>query len=135
MTNLIAIAHPDTTTASAAMDEVHRLQKDLVIQADAVVTIMCDEDGKYKPTTNDRSVERGAMWGIVLGATFRHSVLHPGPRYSGRRRIRNALRHDRAVRHQQRIPQPGPRAAQAGDLGAVQGRGESDPNQGHRGAQ
>lgn len=52
--------------------------------------------------------------------------------WGGRRRLRNALRHDRAVGHRQRIPQPGPRAAQAGDLGSVQGRGESDPNQGHR---
>ena len=38
MTDLIAIAYPDTTTAAAAMDEVHRLQSDLVIQADAVAT-------------------------------------------------------------------------------------------------
>ena len=70
MTDLIAIAYPDTTTASAAMDEVHRLQSDLVIQADAVATIVCDKDGKYKTTTNHHSVGRGAMWGLFWGALF-----------------------------------------------------------------
>jgi hypothetical protein len=39
MTDLIAIAYRDTTTAAAAMDEVHRLESDLVIQANEVATI------------------------------------------------------------------------------------------------
>jgi uncharacterized membrane protein len=70
MTDLIAIAYPDTTTASAAMDEVHKLQSDLVIQADAVATIVCDKDGKYETTTDHHSVGKGAMWGMFWGVFF-----------------------------------------------------------------
>ena len=79
MTDLIAIAYPDTTTALAAMDEVHKLQSDLVIQADAVATIVCDKDGKYKTTTNHHSVGRGAMWGLFWGvACFAVPILAVG---------------------------------------------------------
>src|SRR5262249_21665679 len=77
MTDLIAIAYPDTTTALAAMDEVHKLQSDLVIQADAVATIVCDKDGKYKTTTNHHSVGRGAMWGMFWGLLFGILFLVP----------------------------------------------------------
>jgi uncharacterized membrane protein len=70
MTELIAIAYPDTTTASAAMDEVHKLQEDLVIQAHAVATIVRDKDGKYKTTTNHHSVGGGIMWGMFFGMLF-----------------------------------------------------------------
>ena len=73
--------------------------------------------------------------GIVLGAALRLSVLRPGPGYSGRRRPRRALRQDREVRYRPGIHQPGPREAQAGDLGAVHGHREGDPRQGPPGAQ
>src|SRR5215469_14642035 len=64
-----------------------------------------------------------------------HSVLRPGPGYSARRRPRSGLWQDREVRYRPGFYQPGPREAQAWDLGAVHGRGEGDPRQGHRGAQ
>jgi uncharacterized membrane protein len=70
MTELIAIAYPDTTTALAAMNEVHKLESDLVIQAHEVAVIICDKDGKYKTTTNHHSVGQGAAWGMFWGLLF-----------------------------------------------------------------
>lgn len=52
------------------MEEVHRLQSELVIQANAVATIVCDADGKYKTTTNHHSVGGGAAWGMFWGLLF-----------------------------------------------------------------
>ena len=46
MPDLIAIAYDDTTTALSAMDEVHHLAEDLIIQPDAVAAIIRSEDGK-----------------------------------------------------------------------------------------
>ena len=70
MTELIAIAYPVNTAASAAMDEVHKLESDLVIQAHEVAVIVCDKDGKYKTTTNHHSVGHGAAWGMFWGLLF-----------------------------------------------------------------
>jgi uncharacterized membrane protein len=43
---------------------------DLVIQANEVATIVCDNDWKYKTTTNHHSVGRGAAWGLFWGLLF-----------------------------------------------------------------
>ena len=70
MADLIAIGYDDTTTAVAAMDEVHRLSADLVIQPDAVAAIIRDQEGKLRTITNQHEVGAGATWGMFWGFLF-----------------------------------------------------------------
>jgi uncharacterized membrane protein len=70
MPDLIAIAYPDTTTALSAMDEVHHLAEDLVIQPDAVAAIIRSDDGKFRTVTNQHEVGAGATWGLFWGMLF-----------------------------------------------------------------
>jgi uncharacterized membrane protein len=70
MADLIAIGYPDTTTAEQAMEEVHRLEKDLIIQADAVAAIVRTDDGKLRTITNQHEVGVGATWGMFWGFLF-----------------------------------------------------------------
>jgi uncharacterized membrane protein len=70
MADLIAIGYPDETTALAAMDEVGRLERDLVIQPDAVAAIVRNRDGKLRVTTNHHAVGAGATWGMFWGMLF-----------------------------------------------------------------
>ena len=70
MPDLIAIAYDDTTTALSAMDEVHHLAEDLVIQPDAVAAIVRSDDGKYRTITNQPEGGAGATWGLFWGFLF-----------------------------------------------------------------
>ena len=56
MAELVAIGYPDEGTAAAAAEEARRLAEDLVIEADAIVTIARDADGDYCVTTSQRAV-------------------------------------------------------------------------------
>src|SRR3954453_19399910 len=70
MADLIAIGYDDTTTAARAEEEVQRLASDLVIQPDAVATIVRTADGKYKVSTNHHAVGAGATYGMFWGFLF-----------------------------------------------------------------
>ena len=70
MADLIAIGYPDETTALSAMDEAERLQKELVIQADAVAAIIRNKEGKIRVVTNHHAVGAGATWGMFWGMLF-----------------------------------------------------------------
>lgn len=70
MPDLIAIAYDDTTTALSAMDEVHHLAEDLIIQPDAVAAIIRTDDGKFRTITNQHEVGAGATWGLFWGMLF-----------------------------------------------------------------
>jgi uncharacterized membrane protein len=71
MADLIAIGYNDTTTADKAVAEVHRLQADLVVEADAVAAIIRDADGKlHVHTTHAPSTGGGATWGMFWGFLF-----------------------------------------------------------------
>jgi uncharacterized membrane protein len=70
MADLLAIGYPDETTALAAMDEVGRLERDLIIQPDAVAAIVRNREGKLRVTTNHHSVGAGATWGMFWGMLF-----------------------------------------------------------------
>jgi uncharacterized membrane protein len=70
MADLIAIGYPDETTAAEAAAEVHRLADELIIQPDAVASIVCDKEGKYHVSTSHHPVSGGASWGMFWGFFF-----------------------------------------------------------------
>ena len=70
MADLIAIGYPDETTAGAAEVEARRLARDLVIQPDAIATIVCDREGKFHVSTTHHPVGSGLTWGMFWGLLF-----------------------------------------------------------------
>jgi uncharacterized membrane protein len=70
MAELIAIGYPDETTAGLAEAEVQRLASELIIEPDAVATIVRDKEGKYHVSTNHHAVGGGATWGMFWGLLF-----------------------------------------------------------------
>jgi uncharacterized membrane protein len=79
MADLIAIGYDDTTTAIQAMEEVEKLQADLIIEADAVAAIIRNDEGKFKTVTNQHAVGAGTVggmfWGMLFGFLFFVPVL------------------------------------------------------------
>ncbi len=70
MADLIAIGYPDETTAALAADEARALAKDLIIQPDAIASIVRDKEGKYHVHTAHHAVGAGATWGMFWGLLF-----------------------------------------------------------------
>jgi len=70
MATLVAIGYPDETTATAAKLEAQQLAKDLVIQPDAIASIIRDRDGKFHVTTTHHAVGGGTTWGMFWGLLF-----------------------------------------------------------------
>jgi len=69
---LLAIGYPDQVTAERALETVHGLQADLVIQADQVAAVSRDLEGRYHTHTTHggASAGGGAMWGGFWGLLF-----------------------------------------------------------------
>jgi uncharacterized membrane protein len=71
MADLIAIGYDDVATADQAVAEVHKMQADLIIEADAVAAIVRDTDGKlHVHTTHAPTTGGGATWGMFWGLLF-----------------------------------------------------------------
>jgi uncharacterized membrane protein len=70
MSTLIAIGYPDETTATQASVVAESLQKDLILEADAIAVVRRDREGKYHVTTNHHAVGGGATWGMFWGLLF-----------------------------------------------------------------
>jgi uncharacterized membrane protein len=70
MADLIAIGYPDETTAAMAADEARALAKDLIIQPDAIASIVRDKEGRYHVHTAHHMVGAGATWGMFWGLLF-----------------------------------------------------------------
>jgi uncharacterized membrane protein len=70
MADLIAIGYPDEGTAAQAAEEARRLAEQLVIEPDAIATIVRDNEGKYHVTTSHHMVGGGATWGMFWGLLF-----------------------------------------------------------------
>jgi uncharacterized membrane protein len=52
MADLIAIGYPDEATAAAAAGEARRLAQDLIIEPDAIASIVRDSEGQYHVHTS-----------------------------------------------------------------------------------
>ncbi|GGJ81749.1 membrane protein [Pilimelia anulata] len=70
MATLVAIGYPDEHTAATAAAEAHRLAKDLIIEPDAIASIVRDREGKFHVTTSHHEVGSGSMWGMFWGFLF-----------------------------------------------------------------
>ena len=70
MSDLIVIGYPDETTAALAADEARALARDLIIQPDAIASIVRDKEGKYHVNTSHHAVGTGATWGMFWGLLF-----------------------------------------------------------------
>jgi uncharacterized membrane protein len=70
MATLVAIGYPDETTATAAALEAQRLAKDLIIEPDAIASIIRDREGKFHVTTSHHAVSAGTTWGMFWGLLF-----------------------------------------------------------------
>lgn len=70
MADLIAIGYQDETTAAAAAQEAQRLAKELIIQPDAIASIVRDKQGQYHVSTSHHPVAAGATWGMFWGLLF-----------------------------------------------------------------
>ena len=70
MADLIAIGYPDEATGEAAAEEARRLARDLIIEPDAIASIVRDQEGKYHVHTAHRPVGAGATWGMFWGLLF-----------------------------------------------------------------
>ena len=70
MADLIVIGYPDETTGALAADEARALAKDLIIQPDAIASIVRDREGRYHVNTSHHAVGTGATWGLFWGLLF-----------------------------------------------------------------
>jgi uncharacterized membrane protein len=70
MADLIAIGYDDETTADAAAEEARHLADELIIQPDAIATIVRDKEGKYHVSTSHHPVAGGTSWGMFWGFFF-----------------------------------------------------------------
>ena len=70
MSDLIVIGYPDETTAALAADEARALARDLIIQPDAIASIVRDKEGQYHVNTSHHAVGTGATWGMFWGLLF-----------------------------------------------------------------
>jgi uncharacterized membrane protein len=70
MADLIAIGYPDEATAEAAAEEARRLARDLIIEPDAIASIVRDREGQYHVHTSHHPVGAGATWGMFWGLLF-----------------------------------------------------------------
>ena len=74
MAELVVIAYPDEGTANQALDTLHRLEKDLVVQLGGSAVVVCDQDGKIRMATKTHATgagaTSGALWGMLIGLLF-----------------------------------------------------------------
>ena len=76
MATLLAIGYPDQGTAEQAMETVHQLQSELIVQADQVAAISRDMEGNYHVHTEHGGASAGAgawwggFWGMLFGLLF-----------------------------------------------------------------
>ncbi len=76
MATLVAIGYPEQGTAEQALDTVHQLQGDLIIQTHQVAAISRDQEGHLHTNTGSGGATTaggaamGGFWGFMFGLLF-----------------------------------------------------------------
>jgi uncharacterized membrane protein len=74
MSNLVAVAYPDESTASEVAQTLIELQKERSIQLEDLVVAIRKDDGKIKLKQSfspaGRGAAGGALWGGLIGLIF-----------------------------------------------------------------
>ena len=67
---LVAIGYEDEATALDAARAAEALADELMLQPDAIATVVRDERGTFRVATSHHAVGTGATWGMVWGLLF-----------------------------------------------------------------
>jgi uncharacterized membrane protein len=74
MAELLVIGYDDVETANKALDTVHALEKDLIMQTAGAAVVKKTEDGKVEMVTKTGATSAGAamggFWGMLFGLIF-----------------------------------------------------------------
>ena len=74
MAELLVIGYPDDETANKALDTVHELEKDLIMQTGGAAVVHKTTDGKVEMVTKtgatSSGVAMGGFWGLLFGLLF-----------------------------------------------------------------
>ena len=74
MAELLVIGYPDVDTANKALDTVHQLEKDLIMETGGAAVVRKTEDGKVETVTKTGATSAGAamggFWGLLFGLLF-----------------------------------------------------------------
>jgi uncharacterized membrane protein len=71
---LVVIGYPDVQTARKALDTVHQLEKDLVLQTGGAAVVRRTPEGKVEMVARTGATSAGAamggFWGLLFGLLF-----------------------------------------------------------------
>lgn len=74
MAELLVIGYPDVETANRALDTVHALEKDLILQTGGAAVVRKTDEGKVEMVTKTGATSAGAamggFWGLLFGLLF-----------------------------------------------------------------
>jgi uncharacterized membrane protein len=74
MAELVVIGYPDVETAQKALDTVHELEKDLILQTGGAAVVRKTPEGKVEMVTKTGATSAGAamggFWGMLFGLLF-----------------------------------------------------------------
>jgi len=74
MAELVVIGYPDVDTANKALETVHSLESDLILQTAGAAVVEMKQDGKVEMATKTGATSSGAamggFWGLLFGLLF-----------------------------------------------------------------
>lgn len=74
MAELLVVGYPDVDTADKALDTVHQLEKDLILQAGGAAIVKKTTAGKVEMVTrtgaSGAAAAMGGFWGLLFGLFF-----------------------------------------------------------------